>query len=83
MNARALLSSSRLMMVPRRGKAVANWTRPSIDEMGVPSGSWKQVRITYKDKDDIVLQKFINMRYIRTYLYAIVLLSSSKLRTSF
>ena len=46
MVARALLSSSRLMMVPRRGKAVANWTRPSIDEMGVPSGSWKQVRIS-------------------------------------
>ena len=31
------------MMVPRRGKALANWTRPSIDEMGVPTESWKQV----------------------------------------
>jgi len=40
---RVFLSSSRLMMVPRRGKALANWTRPSIDEMGVPTESWKQV----------------------------------------
>ena len=40
---RALLSTSRLMVVPRRGKALANWARPSIDEMGVPTESWKQV----------------------------------------
>ena len=42
---RALLSTSRLMVVPRRGKALANWARPSIDEMGVPTESWKQVYI--------------------------------------
>ena len=43
---RALLSSSRLMVVPRRGKALVNWARPSIDEMGVPTEPWKQVRIS-------------------------------------
>jgi len=30
-------------MVPRRGKALANWARPSIDELGVPTEPWKQV----------------------------------------
>ena len=45
MVARALLSSSRLMVVSRRGKAVANWTRPSIEEMGVPTEPWKQVSV--------------------------------------
>ena len=45
---RALLSTSRLMVVPRRGKALANWARPSIDEMGVPTESWKQVIQLYR-----------------------------------
>jgi len=31
------------MVVPRRGKALANWARPSIDELGVPTEPWKQV----------------------------------------
>ena len=47
---RALLSTSRLMVVPRRGKALANWARPSIDEMGVPTESWKQVIQLYSFK---------------------------------
>ena len=53
---RAFLSTSRLMRVPTRGKALANWARPSIDEMGVPTGSWAQVR------DDYSI--FLHVKYI-------------------
>ena len=42
--ARSFLAASRLMKNQTRGKALANWARPSIDEMGVPTESWKQVR---------------------------------------
>jgi len=41
--ARSFLAASRLMKNQTRGKALANWARPSIDEMGVPTESWKQV----------------------------------------
>ena len=43
--ARSFLAASRLMKNQTRGKALANWARPSIDEMGVPTESWKQVYI--------------------------------------
>merc|ERR1712029_318546 len=52
---RALLSSSRLMVVPRRGKALVNWARPSIDEMGVPTEPWKQVHDKNQSKFTIQL----------------------------
>ena len=42
---RAFLATRRLVRVPARGKALANWARPSIDEMGVPTEPWKQVRV--------------------------------------
>lgn len=40
----SFLAATRLMKNQTRGKALANWARPSIDEMGVPTESWKQVR---------------------------------------
>jgi len=43
MASRSFLAASRLMKNQTRGKALANWARPSIDEMGVPTESWKQV----------------------------------------
>ena len=61
--ARSFLAASRLMKNQTRGKALANWARPSIDEMGVPTESWKQVR----PEEDIIntLYKLIN---IHTFL---------------
>ena len=44
MASRSFLAATRLMKNQTRGKALANWARPSIDEMGVPTESWKQVR---------------------------------------
>ena len=41
----SFLAATRLMKNQTRGKALANWARPSIDEMGVPTESWKQVYI--------------------------------------
>ena len=44
MNApRAYLAARSLLKVPSRGKALENWARPSIDEIGVPTESWQQV----------------------------------------
>ena len=44
MNApRAFLAARSLLNVPSRGKALENWARPSIDEIGVPTESWQQV----------------------------------------
>lgn len=40
---RGFLAARSLLKVPQRGKALANWARPSIDELGVPTESWKQV----------------------------------------
>ena len=40
---RGFLAACSLLKVPHRGKALANWARPSIDELGVPTESWKQV----------------------------------------
>ena len=53
---RAFLASSRLMVVPRRGKALANWARPSIDELGVPTEPWKQVTSFFRKKIPIIVQ---------------------------
>jgi len=47
---RAFLASSRLLKVPTRGKALANWTRPSIDEMGVPTEAWGTVNARNNQK---------------------------------
>ena len=33
--------------MPNRGKALEGWTRPSIDEMGVPTESWAKVNRWY------------------------------------
>jgi len=52
---RAFLSTSRLMRVPTRGKALANWARPSIDEMGVPTGSWAQAHGKAQTKGNLHL----------------------------
>ena len=49
--ARSFLAASRLMKNQTRGKALANWARPSIDEMGVPTESWKQVRSERRGDD--------------------------------
>ena len=32
------------LQVPNRGKALAGWTRPSIDELGVPTEAWSKVK---------------------------------------
>jgi len=37
------LAARSVLRMPVRGKALANWARPSIDELGVPTASWKQV----------------------------------------
>merc|ERR1711915_55480 len=36
--------------VPARGKALANWARPAIDELGVPTEPWKQVHDKLQSK---------------------------------
>jgi len=43
MTTRALLSARNITKVPTRGKALEGWSRPSIDEMGVPTESWAKV----------------------------------------
>merc|ERR1711874_299388 len=40
---RVLLSARSVLRVPSRGKALENWARPSIDELGVPTESWSAV----------------------------------------
>ena len=40
---RVMLAARSVMRVPSRGKALANWVRPSIDELGVPTESWAKV----------------------------------------
>jgi len=52
---RAFLASSRLMKIPTRGKALANWARPSIDEMGVPTEAWSTVHAKGNMKGNIHL----------------------------
>ena len=37
------VASRNLMKIPSRGKALENWARPSIDELGVPTEPWKKV----------------------------------------
>jgi len=43
------------MKVPTRGKALANWARPSIDEMGVPTGSWAAAHAKCQSKGNLHL----------------------------
>ena len=52
--ARSFLAASRLMKNQTRGKALANWARPSIDEMGVPTESWKQVSSEWRQLSGLV-----------------------------
>lgn len=52
---RAFLSTSRLVKVPSRGKALENWARPSIDEMGVPTEAWGPVNAKNNQKGLIQL----------------------------
>ncbi len=40
----AALCQSLVRQQPRRGKAIANWKRPSMEEYGVPTEPWSQVR---------------------------------------
>merc|ERR1712240_179375 len=40
---RALLSAPSVAKMSVRGKALQNWARPSIDELGVPTESWLRV----------------------------------------
>ena len=63
---RAFLASSRLMVVPRRGKALANWARPSIDELGVPTEPWKQVTSFFRNKFSLIVQwlKWLSRSYL-------------------
>jgi len=48
--ARNFLASSRILKVPTRGKALENWKRPSIDEMGVPTEAWAPVNARNNQK---------------------------------
>ena len=41
------LAARSVLRMPVRGKALANWARPSIDELGVPTASWKQVKAAH------------------------------------
>jgi hypothetical protein len=43
MSGRKFLSSVSVLQRQVRGKALQNWTRPSIDELGVPTKSWARV----------------------------------------
>ena len=63
---RTFLSASRLLRVPTRGKALDNWARPSIAEMGVPTESWAAVCFRYQ-----ILTKLL-MFYFRPILSAIL-----------
>merc|ERR1712179_94949 len=47
---RAFLSTRNLLKVPNRGKALENWARPSIDELGVPSASHAEVHAANQQK---------------------------------
>jgi len=65
---RAFLATRRLVRVPARGKALANWTRPSIDEMGVPTEPWKQVYD--KNQSKFLLQLGLGLVSISAAVFA-------------
>ena len=50
----SFLAATRLMTNQTRGKALANWARPSIDEMGVPTESWKQVSSEWRQLSGLI-----------------------------
>jgi len=52
---RGFLAARSLIRVPTRGKALANWARPSIDEIGVPTESWAQVNAKNQTKFNLHL----------------------------
>jgi len=43
LNRNILLAQRCVMKIPSRGKALQNWARPSINEMGVPTEPWSRV----------------------------------------
>jgi len=47
---RTFLSATRLVKIPNRGKALENWARPSIDELGVPTEAWAPVHAKVNQK---------------------------------
>merc|ERR1719264_432654 len=50
MTSRALLTARNFTKVPNRGKALAGWTRPSIEELGVPTEAWSKVNSANQTK---------------------------------
>ena len=42
-SASILLTAVQVLRNQTRGKALANWKRPSIDELGVPTEPWSHV----------------------------------------
>jgi len=43
MSTKTFLTAMSVVRTHVRGKALANWKRPSIDELGVPTQSWTHV----------------------------------------
>jgi len=52
---RVLLSTRSVTRVPVRGKALQNWARPSIDEIGVPTEPWVRVNDKNQKKFNLTL----------------------------
>jgi len=52
---RGLLAARSVLRTQVRGKALENYARPSIDEIGVPTESWKQVHDKNQSKFNIQL----------------------------
>jgi len=52
---RGFLAARSVLRMPTRGKALENWARPSIDEIGVPTESWAQVNAKNQTKFNMQL----------------------------
>merc|ERR1712080_813125 len=64
-----LLSARALVRVPNRGKALANWARPSIDEMCVPTKPWAQEHAKIQSKYNMQLVAGLGLLSVCSYIY--------------
>lgn len=55
MISRTLLAAQSVRKMPARGKALANWARPSIGELGVPTEPWLRVHEANQKKFSLQL----------------------------
>ena len=47
--------------VPTRGKALEGWSRPSIDELGVPTEAWSKVQKSFLPQEIFLIHQTFNV----------------------